>query len=187
MPPIPSKLQDNALCPPCPPNGIFDKPCPTCPRKGDLIWQPSIIQRLSKLISTNTDYNFGFIFKYGVGARNELNTFEGTFKKDMVTKDPVTTSLELTNKELNTILNKMTEIDFFNLPEEITGCSTIPCVTYQYSVRYKDKNKKIYMENHPNSQDAQILKLKELNKLIIEIIESKEEYRQLPPAKGGYL
>lgn len=28
--------------------------------------------------------NFGFILKYGIGAKNEINTFKGTFTKDLI-------------------------------------------------------------------------------------------------------
>jgi len=42
---------------------------------------------------TPSDSNFNLIFKYGVGAKNEFNTFKGTYTKDMVMDPSVTVNL----------------------------------------------------------------------------------------------
>ncbi len=59
------------------------------------------------------------IFRYGSSHGkhpNELDTFKGIFTKDMVNKDPVTTKLDLTQEEMDTIHRMMVEIDFFSYP-----------------------------------------------------------------------
>ncbi len=44
-----------------------------------------------------TDFNI--IFRYGVGAKNELDTFNGTYTWDMVVDPSITVNLSLSNKE----------------------------------------------------------------------------------------
>jgi len=52
------------------------------------------------------------MFRYSVGARNELNTFNITYTKDMV-KDPlVTVKLSLSEEEPNRVYQKMIEFEF---------------------------------------------------------------------------
>ena len=66
--------------------------------------------------------DFNFIFKYGRYSRNILDTFNNTYTKDTGTP-PSIIDLKLTQNELKAIYNKMIEINFFSLPEEIK-CAT---------------------------------------------------------------
>ncbi len=66
------------------------------------------------------DSTFNLIFKYGVDAKNILNTFEGTYTKDMIPDPPIATKLSLTREELDTIYKKMVDIDFFSYPDVFT-------------------------------------------------------------------
>lgn len=40
--------------------------------------------------------DFNFIFNYGIGAKSQLNTIEGTYTKDMVLEESITTALKCT-------------------------------------------------------------------------------------------
>ena len=54
-------------------------------------------------------------------------------------------------------------------------------------IKFQQKDKKIiwiYPLNEDNVEANNLMKLKDF---IISIIESKPEYKKLPPAKGGYL
>ena len=51
---------------------------------------------------TPGDSSFNLIFRYGVGARNELNTFEGMYTKDMIMDPSITVNLTLSEEELKT-------------------------------------------------------------------------------------
>ena len=64
--------------------------------------------------------NFNLIFKYGVGAKNELNTFEGTYTKDMVMDPSITVNLSLSKEELDRIYKKIVEINFFGYPDQFS-------------------------------------------------------------------
>lgn len=141
-----------------------------------------------------TDADFNLVFKYGVGSRNELNTFEQTFTKDMIIDPPITIALSLTKNELDKIYQKMTEINFFDYPDTFSvfldseeGGFFIPYPTYYFRVEYNSNIKELLWHDNILTEDEKATKLRELFKFIRNIIESKEEYKELPPAQGGYL
>lgn len=58
--------------------------------------------------------DFNLVFRYGVGAKNELNTFKQTFTRDMVNKRSITIKMKLSDEELVGIHQKLNEVDLFN-------------------------------------------------------------------------
>ena len=85
---------------------------------GIIVVTAPIILDKSEIATFETTSNI--IFRYGIaGAKhiNELNTFKAVFTKDVVNKAPVKTRLDLTQFELDTIYQKMGEIDFFAYPK----------------------------------------------------------------------
>lgn len=145
----------------------------------------------------NKVVDFSFTFKYGVrnepgGPRNILNTSEQTFTKDMVSGSDVTTKLSLTNDEQKQILQKILSINLFDLPNNFSddqpSCKT-PYSSYDLTVVYGSTTKHLSWIDHTgcNNENPTIQKLNELNKLIISIIEQKQEFKNLPSARGGYL
>jgi hypothetical protein len=134
--------------------------------------------------------DFNLIFKYGVGEKNELNTFRGTFTKDMVIDPSIKIRLTLSKQELAEIYQKMIEIDFFNLPESFPDRPdyfVTPRTDYYLKVQNGSLTKEVSWNT--NSQlDADIDKnLHELVDLIGSIIEQKLEYKILPRPRGAYL
>jgi hypothetical protein len=150
------------------------------------------------------DTSFNIIFRYGVGARNELNTFNGTFTKDMVSAPSVTIALDLTPEEMETIVQKMVEIGFFEYPDDFSIKERVPengsLVTerpnksYYFIVEYGSRRKELRWEDGSTCWevgqeivvDEKARKLEELALLIEGIIKAKEEYQKLPLEVGGY-
>lgn len=138
--------------------------------------------------------NFDLMFKYGVGAKNNLNTVDDTFTKDMVIDPPITISLALTPHELDLIYQKMIEIDFFAYPDVYTipiasGCQTgemTPSSSYAFEVVAGERTKTLLWNDSITNQNIQANKLRELIKLIVTIVKSKNEYQELPEPRGGY-
>ena len=141
--------------------------------------------------------DFSLIFQYGVGAKNELNTFEGTYTRDMVMDPSITVNLSLTEEELDRIYQKMVEIDFFDypdrfsvsvLPSESVGMVT-PYSSYYFKVEYDSGIKEVWWDaeiiNIHENEKAD--RLRGLIKLITDIIEAKEEYQRLPEPTSGYM
>lgn len=156
---------------------------------GIIIVTAPMIQDKSEIATFATTSNI--IFRYGIaGAKhmNELNSFKGIFTKDMVNKAPIKTKLDLTQLELDTIYQKMVEIDFFAYPRsfqpkpegDVIGDVTPVSIYY---LEYKDETRtKIVQWNNALSvpEDIQYQNLKELAHLIFEIIQAKPEYQDLP-------
>jgi hypothetical protein len=131
-------------------------------------------------------------FYYGFG--NVLNTFEQTYTKDLVLDGYITVDFWLTEAEQESISNKLHVVDFFNFPDtliyQIDPDSIMvriePEPGWQF-LRVADENKdKIVYWRYPLPEGNEFVpRLIELKNLIIDIIESKPEYADLPAAKGG--
>ena len=137
---------------------------------------------------------FDLEFKYGITARNVLNTFEGTYTKDMVADPPITIDLTLSDEEKEEIYLKMMEIDFFDYPDEFSveispdDMVTIvtPYSSYYFRVACDSQMKELRWDDDIKNTDEQADRLRELITLIRNIVESKEEYRALPTPTSAY-
>lgn len=154
--------------------------------------------------------DFNMVFKYGIAMKNELNTFKDTYTKDLISDPSVTIKMVLSEEEMETILEKMLDIDFFTYPDnfsvQLAPDSRImirtPYAEYYFKVEYegnlkelwwdeeivwqeqwlKDLKDKVFIENK-----EEVEKLSELISLIRNIIENKEEYKELPKPRGAYI
>jgi len=144
--------------------------------------------------TTANELEFNLVFKYGIGARNVLNTYDGTYTKDMVAGPPVTTHLSLSRDELSTIYNKVVEIDFFNYPDKFAVyvppwepvSMVTPYESYYFRVEHGSKIKELSWEDSITNPNNDADKLRELIQCIRDIVESKREYKKLLPPRGGY-
>ena len=126
---------------------------------------------------------------------NKLDTIEGTFTKDMIPDQDITIDLRLTLEEMDQILSKMEEIDFFSYPDvfriEVPAGRSMGMVTpyesYSFEVTYGSIKKELLWNDEIIYQDEKADQLRELINLIRSIVESKEEYKSLPESKGGYM
>ena len=137
--------------------------------------------------------DFNLKLRYGIAARNELNTFQNTYKKDLILDGTVTAPFVLSDAELEQIKHEMIEIDFFSYPETFTVVRTDTIVvfiephsTYDFEVKYNSSLKRLHWDDGIITNDQRAARLRELIRFIQSIIEAKPEYRQLPPARGGY-
>ena len=139
--------------------------------------------------------DFNLTFEYGVGAKNELNTFDGTYTRDMVLDPSITVELSLSEEELDSIYQKMVEIDFFNYPDEFSvlvapddriGIVT-PYNSYYFKVEYDSRVKELRWEDEILKENVDADNLRGLINLIRDIIESKDEYKELPEPTSGYV
>jgi hypothetical protein len=139
--------------------------------------------------------DFNLLLRYGVGAKNELNTLKGTYTKDMVNRPSITTRLCLTREELDAIYLKALEIDFYNFPRrmysppegDIMGMVT-PYCTYYLEVRNGTTIKILRWTNQytTTTEHEKYDDIMEFVHTIIEIIHSHPEYKKLPEPTAGY-
>jgi hypothetical protein len=138
----------------------------------------------------NSVDSFNLVLRYGVGAKNELNTFNGTFTKDLILDPSVTTNLALTNEEKLQIQHKIAEIDFFNLPDSFPtnqSVIVIPMSAYYIRVQNGTQIKEVSWNTNSVIDNETSINLEQLVSFIVGIIEEKPEYKALPPARGGYI
>jgi len=141
------------------------------------------------------DRAFNIQLKYGVGGQNELNTFLNTFTKDLVLDGTVTTSMILTPKELESVQTKLLAISFYGFPDTLVvhtgrpGYLISPAQMFFLRVKNGTLVKSIFWyDNMPVfSDDLRASQLREAIQFMIRIIETKQEYKKLPPARGGYI
>jgi len=136
--------------------------------------------------------------KYGIDARNILNTFEGTYTKDMIVDSSITIKLQLTQPELTSISYEMEDIKIFEYPEKFSPRESDgppsniqsfaePHSTYYFKIRIGEKVKELFWDDRNESVAMKAIKLRSLIRRIQTMIEGKEDYRKLPHSKGVYL
>jgi len=159
-----------------------------------LILVVSIATYISLQKTSRDNFNpadsFNLIFKYGVGAKNELNTFNGTYTKDLVLDPSVTIKLTLTNEEKLQILQKIAEMDLLNFPDNFSRRQS-PIVTPQTDYYIKVQNgsqiKEISWNTNSLIESNMQNSLEQFVSYLIGIIEQKPEYKALSPPRGGYV
>jgi hypothetical protein len=133
--------------------------------------------------------DFNFIFSYGVDSKNQLDTIKGQYTKDMVTEPSVSTNLKLSDEDMATIYSEIRKINILDYPDSFKPKNNLfqsPYYTYNFKVIADGIEKNISWADENASESREAIQLRELFKKIQEIIESKEEYKKLPEAKGGY-
>jgi DNA primase catalytic subunit len=136
---------------------------------------------------------FGLEFRYGFSSKNILNTFNGTFTKDMIPDESITTKLILNAKQLREIKNEIIESGILDYPNKtnIKPLSTItgeqmPFETYRFKIKIGDEEKELVWEDRYMVSLDEFTKIRELTTLIKKIIQESPEYRKLPEPRGGY-
>ena len=136
------------------------------------------------------DIGFNITFRYGVEGKNELNTFEGTYKKDMVIDPSITVDLYISKEEKERIYQKMNNTNFFDYPRNFPQRQdrfVTPSFDYYLKVEYDSKIKEVSWDDNSLFEDENIEKgLNEIKGLILEIIEDKEEYNKIPTPRAFY-
>lgn len=141
--------------------------------------------------------NFNFTLNYGINGKNQINTFKGEYTKDMISLPSIVTTLKLSDEEMNEIYMEMKNIDIFSysynpFPDDFyknsneSIVSVTPYRTYIFKINYDGKTKELLWEDEHQSQGIKATKLRSLIIRIQSMVEQKEEYKKLPPAKGAY-
>jgi hypothetical protein len=142
--------------------------------------------------SAKANANIQLLFRYGVGAKNVLDTFAGSFTKDLIGDSPVTTKMTLTEDELHRIEVKLDEVGFFNksdwdlLPHGKVAGSMTPYSTFYLRVSLNGVVRELRWNNQVVFSGEVSGPIDEVIDLVLTIIEAKPEYRSLPDARGGY-
>ena len=168
----------------------------TAPACGDGdVARPHAIPTPTGLTTTpahETPGDFGFVLRYGYGGfgrKNVLDTFAGTFTKDMIVDPPVTTELRLAPEDLADIYRRMVEIDIWDYPAVFRppgNGGVEPYPSYYLKLKAGGRELTIDWEDRQLSPAAEATALRSLLGYIQRLVESREEYKKLPQPRGAY-
>lgn len=133
---------------------------------------------------------FNVVFKWGSGAKNELNTYNSSITKDLVINGTVTTTLVLSKEELDGLQQKIIEMNLFDYPDSFPD-STIRRMTPQgdYYIEVQNGNVTKQVSWNSNSEVPSSMQedLDTLREYITTLVKQTPEYQALPEAVGAYL
>ncbi len=145
------------------------------------------------LFLRNKQDDFNFRLNYSVLGREQIDTYNNTFTKDLVINGTKTIQFKIPVEVKNKIYSLMREIDIMSFPDtlENAGISVSPSSDYKLTVLIDGKTKTIIwkeglypeMTNNLPRNNREFLKLV---KYIQDYIYSTKEYKSMPEANGGY-
>ncbi len=148
----------------------------------------------SQSVEAPRERAFNLSLRYGVGAKNELNTFNDTFTKDLILDGTVTTRLVLAQPDFDSIKARLLAIDIFSYPDtfvaaqvDTTIVAISPLPEYLLTMKLDGKAKEVFWLEPAITSDPRAVRLREVFSFIRQLIESKPEFKQLPDARGGYI
>jgi len=136
--------------------------------------------------------DFGFVAAYGVGARNQIDTFKGTFTKDIIsqTKANPTIELSLTSDELASLYRDLRTMRILGYPSNLdttTGMTASSPTSYLLRIRAGGIEKSISWGYGDFAGTPEAQALQDWFEKLREMIEAKPEYQRMPPLEGGYM
>jgi hypothetical protein len=136
--------------------------------------------------------DFGFFAAYGVGARNQIDTFNGTFTKDIIsqTKPNPTVELRLTPEELASLYQDLRTMGILDYPSDFqpkTHWTASSPTSYRLEIRAGGIEKSISWGYADDATTPEAQALQDWFERLQEMIEAKPEYQRMPPLEGLYM
>ena len=136
----------------------------------------------------STKNPINIVFRYGVQGKNELDTFNGTFAKDLVIDGTATGRLYLSKQDLLQIQVKLTEIGFFEYPDTFPSQGIVtPRGDGYLKVANGSIVKEVSWYSDSDYEDSRVKSLHDTAVFLMDLIESKPAYKAFPPANGAYM
>jgi len=133
--------------------------------------------------------DFAFKVAYGIGAKNEINTFDHTATKDLVTKGTATATIVFTEDELRTIYERMKEMDIMEnkllVPEE-KSCFQTPYGEDNWEIKAAGQTVVHSWSGEYCEVTDDARELIALRNYVADIVKGKMAYIELPEPVGGY-
>ncbi|MDP4179565.1 MAG: hypothetical protein Q8942_00550 [Bacillota bacterium] len=157
-----------------------------------LVIQNNKSKDISNLYSANLD-DFNFKLNFNTYGKDQIDTYKGTFTKDLVIDGTKTIDFKIPDSVKKDIYKMMMDIDIMSFPNslKVEGMSVTPSFDYKLTVTINGKTKTIvwnegfYTDMNTNLPKDNVNFLK-LVKHISDYIHSTEEYKNMPQANGGY-
>ena len=122
---------------------------------------------------------------------DELNTFEGTFTKDLVTDGSITVEFWLSKEDQESIKDLAEQVSFFSLPNNIPAMDGVAIRPDPSPVRLRircDNMDNTLVWSYPGDpENTDFKNVIELSRHIMSIVRNTEIYKRLPEASGRRL
>lgn len=138
--------------------------------------------------------NFGFVLEFGSCSMDKLDTFKGEFTQDRVVEPSITIDLGLSDEQMTMIYGKMVEIDLarypevFAVPKPLIGEVVMISSPYNYVLTVENGELRTsirWTDNIVQPTTPKADQLRELFRLIIQMVQEDPGYQQLPEVNFG--
>jgi hypothetical protein len=136
--------------------------------------------------------DFGFVASYGAYGKNRLDTFAGTFTKDIINpaKPNPTATLRLTADQMATLYQDLRVMEFQDFPESLdpgnTDMTASTPTSYRLDILAGGVSKTVSFAHGDLPKTKQAKDLVAWFEKLRGMIEATPEYKQMPPLEGGY-
>lgn len=133
--------------------------------------------------------DFEFSVQFGVGSKNEINTFNNTVTKDLVVDGTITKKIPLTKEEIKSVYEKMKQINVLEpkkLEQKKKRCMQTPYSEDKWKIKLNGETITFYLSEEYCNYTNDAKQLIELRNYIFDIVLNKDEYKKLPEPSGGY-
>ncbi len=138
--------------------------------------------------------NFGFVFEFGSCSMDKLDTLKREFTQDRVVEPSITIPLRLSDEQMTMIYGKMVEInvarypEVFEVPKPLVGEVVMISSPYNYDLMVENGESRTsirWTDNIVQPTTAKADRLRELFRLIIQMVQEYPGYQGLPEVKFG--
>ncbi len=163
-----------------------------------LLWTAHFIMSGSRSNSSvslkNAGINdFNFKLNFNVLGKEQLDTYKGTYTKDLVLNGTKTIDFKIPDNVKSEIYKLMMDVNILSFPDTLKAGSMLvmPSCDYKLTVTINGKTKNIIWKDglYPSMKDSLPKDNKNFLKIvkyISDYIYSTEEYKNMPQANGGY-
>lgn len=137
--------------------------------------------------------DFNFCLNFNTYGKNQIDTYKGTFTKDLVLDGTKTIDFEIPDHAKKDIYKVMMDIGVMSFPDElkVRGMVVTPSCDYKLTVTMNGKTKEIiwkegFFTSMTENLPQENVKFLSLVKFISDYIYSTDEYKNMPKANGGY-
>ena len=159
-----------------------------------LLLQANLLFACNSAWPAQPEPNFGFVFEFGSCSMDKLDTFKGEFTQDRVVEPSITIALGLSAEQKAMIYEKIVEIDLgrypevFAIPKPLIGEVVMISSPYNYGLTVENGESRTSIRwtddiVQPTTPKAD--QLRELFRLIIQMVREDPGYQQLPEVNFG--
>ena len=143
---------------------------------------------------TEPESNFGFMLEFGSCSMDKLDTFKGEFTQNRVVEPSITIPLRLTDEQMTMVYGKMVEIEMaeypevFAIPKPLIGEVVMISSPYNYILMVQNGESRSsirWTDDMVQPTNAKADRLRELFRLIIQMVHDDPGYQQLPEVNFG--